>query len=289
MRDDSRPRDAATTDRPGYGRPADAPGRTEQDPKAFPIVGIVRDAIVDTIGTSLVGLYVYGSLATGTFEPEVSDIDLIAVLRDQPDEALFRRLDVMHAALARTEPVWDDRIEVDYVSAQGLARCRTRSTTIVRISPGEPLHLIEAGRDFILDWHPARADGIALEGPPLDSLVPPIPEAEYIHEVRTYLAGFCSRFDDDASSGSQAYAILTMCRGVAALAFGERLSKREAAARIQREFPRWSDLIDRALGWRERQWSLDRSDAGETVVETRAFITEMDGILERSSPTTPQA
>jgi hypothetical protein len=267
----------------------DDPTRTKLDPKGSPIVGVVRDAIVDAIGPSLVGLYVYGSLATGDFEPLVSDIDLIAVLRDAPDEALVRRLDRMHEELVRAEPEWRDRIEVDYVSAAGLARCRTHPTTIVRLSPGEPLHLIEAGRDFLLDWYPARRDGISLEGPPLDSIVPPIPEAEYLEEVRTYLAGFRNRFDDDATAGSQAYAILTTCRGVAALGFGERLSKREAGARIQREFPRWSDLIDRALRWRDRQWATDQPDGAGAVRETRAFIEDMVERLERSPRSEPRA
>ena len=265
------------------------PSRTELDPNTSPIVGLVRDAIVDTIGPSLVGLYVYGSLATGDFEPDVSDIDLIAVVREQPDEALLGRLARMHKSLERAEPEWRDRVEVDYVSAAGLARCRTHATTIVRISPGEPLHLVEAGRDFLLDWYPARRDGISLDGPPLDSLVPPIPEAEYLEEVRTYVTGFGDRFDDDASPGSQAYAILTMCRGVAVLRFGERLSKREAGSRIRREFPRWSGLIDRALRWRERQWSPDQPDGAATVRETRAFIADMHEVLERTQRPEPRA
>ncbi len=259
------------------------------DPDASSIVGVVRDAIVDAIGASLVGLYVYGSIATGDFEPLVSDIDLVTVLRDAPDEALVRRLDRMHEDLVRAVPEWRDRIEVDYVSAAGLARCRTHPTTIIRISPGEPLHLIEAARDFLLDWYPARRDGISLEGPPFNSIVPPIPEAEYLGEVRTYLAGFRNRLDDDASPGSQAYAILTMCRGVAALRWGERLSKREAGARIQREFPRWSELIDRALQWRDGQWRADQPDGAATVRETRAFIGGMLDLLERASRSEPQA
>jgi hypothetical protein len=267
----------------------DDPNRTTPDPNAYPIVGVVRDAIVDATGPSLVGLYVYGSLATRDFEPDVSDIDLIAVLHDQPDEALVRKLGTMHEGLARAEPEWNDRIEVDYVSARGLARCRTHATTIVRISPGEPLHMIEAARDFLLDWYPARQEGIALEGPRFDSLVPPIPEAEYLEEVRKYLAGFRHRFDDDASLGSQAYAILTMCRGFAALRFGDRLSKREAAARVQREFPRWSDLIDRALRWRERQRRIDQPDGAATLAETRGFIEDMEELLERSSRPEPRA
>jgi hypothetical protein len=266
-----------------------APGQPTSDPSAYPIVSVVRDAILDAIGPSLVGLYVYGSLATGDFEPHVSDIDLIAVLRDRPNEALLRRLAEMHEGLERAEPEWKDRIEVDYVSARGLEHCCTHVTTIVRISPGEPLHMIEAGRDFLLDWYPARQEGIALEGPRFDSLVPPIPEAEYLEEVRKYLASFRDRFGDDASPGSQAYAILTMCRGHATLRFGDRLSKREAAARIQRDFPRWSDLIDRALRWRDRQRRIDEPDGATTVAETRAFIADMDEVLERSQRPQPRA
>ena len=38
-------------------------GRSPRDPTADRIVGVVRDVIVDVIGSSLVGLYVYGSVA----------------------------------------------------------------------------------------------------------------------------------------------------------------------------------------------------------------------------------
>ena len=147
------------------------------DPSAYPIVGVVRDAIEDTIGPSLVGLFVYGSFATGDFEPDVSDLDLIAALTEVPDEQLVSQLRKMHDRLAEEYPEWDDRIEVDYVSVRGLADCRTDTTMIARISPGEPLHVLEAGRDFLLDWYPARQDGISLEGPRLDSLIPPDPRS----------------------------------------------------------------------------------------------------------------
>jgi hypothetical protein len=250
---------------------------------------VIRDEIVDATGPSLVGLYVYGSLATSDFEPDVSDIDLIAILTDVPDDRLVSRLRSMHARFGEANPEWDDRIEVDYVSVRGLAECRTDTTTIARISPGEPLHVVEAGRDFLLDWYPARQVGVSVLGPPLGSLIPPIPETEYLEEVRTYLAGFRDRFDEYASAGSQAYAILTMCRGVAVLRFGERLSKREAGARIQLEFPRWSDLIDRALRWRDRQWRVDQTDGAATVAETRAFIADMDELIEATSRPEPRA
>jgi hypothetical protein len=222
-----------------------------------------------------VGLYLFGSLATGDFDVDVSDIDLIAVLADRPSERLAAHLSRMHAEFAEANPEWDDRIEAIYISTQGLAKCRTDKTTIGVISPGEPFHVVEAGRDWILNWYPARENSVTLIGPPIDSLIPPIPSAEYIDEVRRSLVGFTDRIPDDAPPGWQAYAILTMCRGLYAIRFSERLSKREAASWAQQEFPHWADLIRRALGWRQRQRDPEGQDGAATVAETRSFVSEM--------------
>jgi predicted nucleotidyltransferase len=245
------------------------------EPAVASVLGSIREAIVAATGSSLVGLYVFGSLAAGDFDAAASDIDLLAVLADSPSEQLVARLHRMHADLARAKPAWDDRIEVVYISAHGLATCRTATTTIAVLSSGEPFHVVEAGPDWILNWYPAREDGVRLLGPPIDSLIPPIPSAEYIDQVRRSLVGFTNRILDDAAPGSQAYAILTMCRGLYAIRFGERLSKRAAASWAQQEFPQWADLIGRALGWRQRQHDPDGQDGTATVAETRRFVTEM--------------
>lgn len=55
----------------------------------------IAGVLGDTIGERLVGLYVHGSLATGVFRRERSDIDLLAVVRRPMDTA-------DRAALART-------------------------------------------------------------------------------------------------------------------------------------------------------------------------------------------
>jgi hypothetical protein len=243
------------------------------------VVHDVRDRIRHVTGSSLIGLYLYGSVATGDFEPGVSDIDLIAVLQSVPDAALVARLGEMHARIVQASPEWDERVEVAYVSARGLIECRTRTTVIARVSPGEPLHTLEAGRDFLLDWYPARERSIVLLGPPIESLIPPIPSAEYLAEVRSHLAAFDQRIDEDAHPGSHAYAILTVARGVYTLRMGNRPSKREAASWAAQEFPRWSGLIESALDWRRHQWDQIQPDVSTRVAEIRKFIAEMQSQL----------
>jgi hypothetical protein len=244
-------------------------------PAVAPVLDAVREEILSTVGPSLVGLYLFGSVVSGDFDAGVSDIDFIAVLAEVPNERLAARLRRMHEDLAQARPDWDDRIEVIYISKEGLANCRTDTTTIGVISPGEPFHLVRAGRDWVLNWYPAREDGVRLIGPPIDTLIPPIPTAEYIEELRRYLADFINRIDEDATPGWQAYAILSICRGLHTIRFGQRLSKRQAASWAQLEFPRWADLIRGAVGWRDRQRDPDSQDGRATVQETRAFVTEM--------------
>lgn len=241
----------------------------------WPMVDEVREAVVRDAGSSLVGLYLFGSLATGDFEAGVSDLDLLAVLASDPDERLVPALGRMHADLAQDHPAWDDRIEVVYISREGLASCRTDPATIAVISSGAPFQVLEAGRDWVLTWYPAREDGVRLLGPPVDMLIPPIPWAEFAGAVRRSLAGLGDRIPDDARPGSQAYAILTACRALYAVRFGERRSKRAAAAWAQRELPHRADLVRRALGWRRRQWEPEGPDGSATVAETRSFVAEL--------------
>jgi hypothetical protein len=244
------------------------------EPGVGSMLASIREAIVTVTGPSLVGVYLFGSLATGDFDAGVSDVDLLAVLTDSPSERLVPRLRRMHADLVQANPAWDDRIEVVYISAQGLARCRTATTTIAVISTGRPLEVLEAGPDWTLNWYPAREHAVRLLGPPIGSLIPPIPSGEYIEQVRRSLVGFTKRVPDDAPPGVQAYAILTMCRGLYAIRFGETLSKRAAASWAQQQFPQWANLIRRALSWRRRQRDPSQQDGTATVSESRAFVAE---------------
>src|SRR6202521_358150 len=57
------------------------------------------------LDTKLVGLYLYGSLVIGDFDPDISDIDLVAALSSDIDEREFEALQKMHADFARLHRV----------------------------------------------------------------------------------------------------------------------------------------------------------------------------------------
>jgi predicted nucleotidyltransferase len=62
---------------------------------------------------NLIGLYLYGSLVTGDFDLEISDIDLLAVTSFDIDNKEFEQLRNIHNDLIANNPKWDDRIELN--------------------------------------------------------------------------------------------------------------------------------------------------------------------------------
>ncbi|MCY3978343.1 MAG: nucleotidyltransferase domain-containing protein [Chloroflexi bacterium] len=100
----------------------------------------------------LVGVYLYGSLITGDFDPGISDIDLVVVIAEELDEASFKALHQLHQQVVERYPDWDDRLELAYISRLALRAFRRQHSTIGIISPGEPFHLLRAGEDWLSSW-----------------------------------------------------------------------------------------------------------------------------------------
>lgn len=219
----------------------------------------------------LVGLYLYGSLTTGDFDPESSDIDLLAVTSSDVSDAEFDALHDMHLGFAQDNPVWDDRIDVQYLSVAALRTFRTQRSPIAIISTGEPFHMMEAGKEWLLNWYVVREEGVALFGPPAEALIGPITWEEYAGCVRDYAVEVADRMKDVGDRKGQAYAILTMCRALCAQRTGEKVSKRQAALWAQEELPQWSGLIQSALAWRDA-CGEQQVDHAATCAETIRFV-----------------
>jgi predicted nucleotidyltransferase len=236
----------------------------------------------DVLGEDFVGSYVFGSVATGDFEADISDVDTASVLRADPTPDQLTALGRLHDEILEDLPEWEDRVEVVYVSSRTLAMFRTASWPAARISPGEPFHAITVDRAWLIDWYQLREVGVALRGPSIDSLVPEITHGEYVEGVRRHLLTWRDSLDDLGSQSDQAYAILTMCRGLRTVRTGEHVSKREAARWASDMMPDHAELIRDALEWRARSRGGQWIDGTATRTTTARFV-EM--VLELVSET----
>jgi predicted nucleotidyltransferase len=66
----------------------------------------------------LVGVYVYGSLATGDYSPACSDIDVIIMVEREPDKAALRELAELHKALLTSSGGAAERLNCLYVPVE---------------------------------------------------------------------------------------------------------------------------------------------------------------------------
>ncbi len=224
------------------------------------------------LGPRLVGLYLYGSLVWGDFDRGSSDIDLLAATSSLIDEAEFARLNLMQDELSGQYKDWEGRIEIAYVSLNSLRNFKTQSSPLAIISPGEPFHLKEAGRDWLINWYAVQEKGVPLYGPPPEEIIEPVSKQEFIQAVHEQaLEWRKSILKARYWRPGQDYAILTMCRALFAHTKGEQATKLQAARWVQEQLPQWAELVENALLWRE-QYRKKLPDHAFTYPQTEEFV-----------------
>lgn len=227
------------------------------------------------LGERLVGLYLFGSLAAGDFDYAISDIDLLAAISDQLDENEFGELEKMHDRLVENNPQWKGRLEIAYVSLDALKNFKTEISQIAIISPGEPFHFKEAGKDWLLNWYFVRECGITLFGPPPAGIIASVEQDEFIQAVREQAVEWRDYVKHAKHSRAfQGYVILTICRAFYAVTNGGQVSKKQAALWTQKQLPEWSALIQNALKWREA-WRDENVNHEATFPETVEFVNHV--------------
>jgi len=235
------------------------------------LLEILLSEMQKILGEKLVGLYLYGSLVIGDFDPTISDIDLVVALVSDLDDKEFEALQKMHVDFAHQHKEWDDRIEVCYISLAALHAVKTGTSQVANISPGEPFHKRETSIEWLISWYVVRETSITLFGPSPKTIIEPISKDEFLQVIRTHAKAWDEWIHEMHNRKSQAYAILTMCRALYTLNYGEQVSKKQAALWAEKEFPEWASFIENALLWREA-WRDENVDHDATFPDTLRFV-----------------
>lgn len=242
---------------------------------------LVRE-LEDTIGGNLVGVYLHGSLALGCFNPERSDIDLLAVTCHRLDPAARRS--VAELALLRSNAPYP--LEMSVLSEADVRPWRY--PTPYDFHYGESLRsrfeqelardeLPEAGdTDHDLAGHIGLllARGRTLVGTPAEDVFPAVPEADFRDSI---LRDFAWIQKPETRMGGRIYGVLNACRVFAYLRGAGILSKAEAAEWAREELP--ADLrptVESAL-------AAYRSGSGEPCPEgvVRSFVGAVAELIDR--------
>lgn len=186
-----------------------------------------------TLGDNFVGMYLYGSLATGTFDPDSSDIDFLVATQTEVEGVAFQKLQAMHTSLGQTDSKWAIQMEGAYISLPELRRYSERQHPY--LDRGASNLVMETFHtDWVVQRYILREYGITLVGPPIRDLIDPI-SGDDLRQAMVAMMGIWWELmlDDPAplnTDGYRAYAIMTMCRVLYTMETGDVLPKGAAVA-----------------------------------------------------------
>jgi hypothetical protein len=238
------------------------------------------------LGDGFVGMYLGGSLASGDFDPQNSDIDFVVVTATELAPETIGALTVMHAAIAAGRSKWATEIEGSYIPQHALRRydaTQARHPHIYR-GTGEDesrLMVMHHASDWVIHRHIWREQGIIVAGPPPHTLIDAVAPEELRRAAVSFAPDWLGSLLRDPAplrhNGYHAYTVVTLCRILYTLEHGAIVSKPVAARWAQTAVAggRWASLIARAVAW-DMQWA--------SIDETLEFLRHT---LNSASPVTP--
>lgn len=239
-------------------------------PTQYPDVNkVLSDLLVQVqavLGNHFVGLYLYGSLASGDFNLHQSDIDFVVVTTDELPEATINKLEAMHKELGASGSKWSQKLEGVYIPLRYLPRFNYADPPLPIINEGQ-FYLARQGSDWVIQRYILREQGAIISGPPLGDMIEPVSPKELREAVLAILGEWWEPMLADPSRleapGYQPYAVLSMCRSLYTLEHGDVSSKVESAKWAMEALEQeWTSLIERALAW---QHGLETENVARTL------------------------
>jgi predicted nucleotidyltransferase len=258
-------------------------------PTPYPDVNEVLDLLFSTVQQSLgdqfTGMYLHGSLASGGFD-EYSDIDVFVVTKSGISEETFTDLRAMHTEIAALDSPWAIQLEVAYVPEDALRRSDPSHTRYPHLDrgKGEVLHWVSSESDWNIYRYILRERGIVIWGPHPKTLIDPVSADDLRMAVAQGLPLWFNPILEEPAEinkrGLQSFFVLSICRMLYTLTYGEILPKAAAAAwGIESLAPRWTPLIERALIGRQNP------DSDPDPEDVRGTLELMRYILQQNHPT----
>jgi hypothetical protein len=237
------------------------------------LLAFLQSELRARLPANLAGLYLRGSLVSGDFRPESSDIDLLAVTYRPINEAEFARLLDLHNAIDASDHPFARRIEIAYIDAPSLRRYQS-GRSFPTLGQGETLEWKQHYANWILERWMVREQGIALFGPLPAALIEPVAYAELRAAVQVRLqdwADWAANLNDPEwrlPNRHKFYVVETMCRALYTLATGDITSKPRSVAWARDHLPQpWRTLVDESLAWQ-----LDDRVDERLILPVRAFV-----------------
>ena len=227
------------------------------EPSIFPnvneVLHLLLSQVKEILQGQLIGMYLYGSLSSGDFNPKSSDVDFLVVTASQLADQKISELEAMHKQIWATSLKWAAKLEGAYVSKK-LVRHHDQQGALCPTVNERKFYMARLGRSWDIQRHVIREYGVVVEGPDPQTLIDFLGPQEIRGAVVDILQDWWFPMLDDPSwlrdhsTEYHAFAILSMSRALHALEHGIIVSKPSAAQWAKEKLDqKWSRVIDQAI------------------------------------------
>ena len=235
--------------------------------------------IQELLRADFIGAYLQGSFAVGDFD-EHSDVDYAIVTEAELTDDQVGRLQEMHGRIFDLPSRWAQHLEGSYFP---------RSVLRAPLQPGTQLWFLDNGSRALVQSDHCNTNvvrwvlyekGIALAGPPLQTLLDPVPTAVLRQEIRETIINWGHEILDNPQRFNnrfyQGFIVLSFCRMLHSIDQGIVCSKSAGAEWAKENLdPSWSGLIDRTWDTRPNPAQSVRQPADPVDFEqTLRFVRE---------------
>jgi len=223
-------------------------------PEVNEILNLLLARASAILGSQRVGMYLYGSLSSGDFDPASSDIDFVVVTENVLEAEAISALEKMHTEIWASGLKWAAKLEGAYVPKNLIIRHELSGPACPSINEGN-FFIARLGSDWIIQRQIIRDCGVILSGPDPKTLIDPVSADHLRQAVKSLLAEWWFPMLEDPAwlreHGSEyhAFTVISLCRALHTLQTGTIVSKPVAAQWAQSQFDgQWAALIQKALG-----------------------------------------
>lgn len=215
----------------------------------------------DCLGNNLVGIYLHGSLAMGSYNPVSSDIDFLIVLKNKPLPEIKKEIgQIMIRLSEKAPPEPSNGLEMSVVTLENLQNFKYPTPYELHFASSNKQDFIDqkvnfsienTDPDLVTHFVVTKNRGVCLYGEPIGKVFPNVSRKHYLKSLIQDFKWSFGNLIKGPSYGQCAipvYAVLNFCRVLAFIDKELMLSKLEGGEWALDHLPqKYKTLIQEAL------------------------------------------
>ncbi len=244
--------------------------------------------IAAILGSQMISMYIYGSLALGDFDPATSDLDFIVITDGGISVERFAALQTMHARFTASDSAWASMLEAAYIPQQILDPAISTDRLYPQLEHDDgQLKWMPREIGWAFQAETLREYGITVSGADPKTLMPPVTRRDLYQAAYVIAAGWLEQSKSDPSwiawvsqRDAQSFVVLTLCRFLYLLDQGRLASKPAAGRWGQSALPeQYRGLIERSLQGKHDPRPTSKADLTKTLRLLRYTVKQVRAAL----------